>query len=112
MKSNAMRIFLLAAVSAGLLMPVSAEAGVRTFFQPLADGARVDACLGSGNCGKPAADAFCKTAGYDKALNFERQIFSATRALDSGKLCASGNCTAFKQVKCFTTKSDLAALTP
>jgi hypothetical protein len=82
---------------------------VRNFFAPEMDGARVDACLGSGGCGKPAADAFCRVQGYDHALLFQRESLASTRLIDSGGTCA-GECTAFRQVKCFTTKSDLAQL--
>jgi len=94
---------LLLAISAG------AEAGVRNFFSPALEGARLDACLSGGDCGKPAADAFCKTQGYDKALIFQREAHQSTRILDSEQTC-SNSCTAFRQIKCFTTKSDFAGL--
>jgi hypothetical protein len=105
-----MRTVFLAVACAAMIAPVSADAGVRTFFQPAVGGASLDACLGNGICGKPAADAFCKSEGYDKALVFERQSFAETRALDTGKQCSGASCNAFKQVKCFSTKSDLASL--
>lgn len=105
-----MRLSIPAALLIGVLIPGPAEAGMRTFFQPALDGARIDACLGSGICGKPAADAFCRSEGYDKALNFERQSFANTLALDTGKQCAGESCTAFRQVKCVSAKSDLAAV--
>ena len=85
------------------------SAEVRNYFSPMVEGARVDACLGSGACGKPAADAFCRAQGYDRATIFQRERSALTRALDSGRMC-SGGCTAFRQVKCFTTKSDMAGL--
>ena len=98
---------------AGLLLigaAASAEASqVRNFFAPVVGGARIDACLDGGACGKPAADAFCRVQGYDKAMIFQRESFDSTRALDSGKVC-SGSCSAFKQVKCITRKSELAWL--
>jgi hypothetical protein len=87
-----------------------AEAGVRNFFSPRLDGERVDACLAAGPCGKPAADAFCKKEGYDKAMIFQRESFASSRMLDSGKTCEGASCTAFKQVKCFSTKDNLAGL--
>jgi hypothetical protein len=92
------------------LTAASATAGeVRNFFAPEIGGARLDACLAAGGCGKPAADAFCKVQGYDRAVIFQRETSSATQAIDSGKTC-TGSCTAFRQVKCFTTKGDLAQL--
>jgi hypothetical protein len=108
----AMRTKLRVAFAAILLFSVTAgaEAGVRNFFAPSLDGARLDACLSGGDCGKPAADAFCKSQGYDKALIFQREAFTETRVLDSKQLCTGGNCIAFRQVKCMSLKSDLAAL--
>ena len=105
MRKTAFSLMLLA-----LSLPTSAEAGVRNFFLPEIAGARVDACLDSGNCGKPAADFFCKLQGYDKATIFQREPAAMSRRIDSGEMCSSAACTAFRQVKCFTTKTDLAAL--
>ena len=95
---------------AGFLGAGAAEAGVRNYFSPQFEGASVDACLTTGECGKPAADAFCKLQGYDNAMIFQRRPSAMTRQIDSGQTCSSNACTAFSQVKCFTTKSDLAAL--
>ncbi len=92
------------------LLSVQADAGVRNFFMPAVDGLRVDACLSSGPCGKPAADAFCKMEGYDRAMIFQRESFASSRKLDSGQACEGASCTAFKQVKCFSTKDNLAGL--
>jgi hypothetical protein len=83
-----------------------AEAGVRNFFLPEIEGARVDACLASGTCGKPAADLFCRAQGYDRAMIFQREVSAQSRRLDSGELCLSNACTAFKQVKCFVASAD------
>ena len=94
----------------GLMLPASAEAGVRNFFLPVIAGARVDACLDAGSCGKPAADAFCKLQGYDKAMIFQREASAMSRRIDSGQMCSTGACTAFKQVKCFTAKADMASV--
>ena len=93
-----------------LSLATPAEAGMRNFFLPEIAGARVDACLDGGSCGKPAADAFCKLQGYDKATIFQREPAAMSRRIDSGKTCSSTSCTAFRQVKCFTTKTDQAAL--
>jgi hypothetical protein len=99
------------AIAAMLLMSLTAgaEAGVRNYFSPKLEGTRIDACMAEGGCGKPVADAFCKTQGYDKALIFQREAFQSTRVLDSGETCTA-SCTAFKQIKCFTTKDDFAGL--
>lgn len=100
----------LAALALITILSTQAEAGVRNFFMPAVDGLRVDACLSAGPCGKPAADAFCKMEGYDRAMIFQRESFATSRKLDSGKACEGASCTAFKQVKCFSTKDNLAGL--
>lgn len=100
MRSILSALFLIA------LVPAASASEVRNFFAPQIAGARIDACLTGGACGKPAADAFCKAEGYDRAMIFQRERAEEARTIDSGKLC-SGDCTSFKQVKCYTTKSDL-----
>lgn len=102
-----MRAVLALLLATAFAQPASA-AQVRNFFAPEVGGTRIDACLDSGACGKPAADAFCRAQGYDRAMIFQREDFASTRLIDSDKLC-SGSCTAFRQVKCFTAKTDLAA---
>jgi hypothetical protein len=88
-----------------------AEAAVRNYFAPQLDGARLDACLaGENSCGKPAADAFCKTQGFAQALTFQREAGASTRRLDSGELCEGDGCTAFKQIKCFSPGETAAAV--
>jgi hypothetical protein len=103
-----MRAALAFIIALGLAEPAAA-AQVRNFFSPEVGGTRIDACLGNGNCGKAAADAFCRVQGYDRAMIFQRETFTTTKVIDSGKSC-TGACTAFRQVKCFTTKSDYAGL--
>ena len=94
-----------------LLLATPAEASsVRNYFSPTLDGIRVAACLSGGGCGKPAADAFCKGQGFEKAMIFERQPSAETRSLDSGALCKGGSCVAFKQVKCFSGAGEMASL--
>jgi hypothetical protein len=100
---------LLAGLSLFAFAAAADAAQVRNFFAPHLEGARIDACLDGGACGKPAADAFCRVQGYDRAMIFQRESYASTRALDSGRLC-TGDCIAFRQVKCFTDKSDMAGL--
>lgn len=93
-----------------MLFSAPASAGVRSFFSPSVDGVPVAACLlGDEGCGKPAADAFCRHAGYDRSVLFERQTVPATRSL-RGSACEGSECTAFRQIKCYSVKNDLAAL--
>ena len=102
------------ALLAGLMLTAAlaqgaAAAEVRNFFAPQLDGQRIGACLADGLCGKAAADAFCKVEGYDRAMIFQRERTQSARIIDSGHVCDK-DCTSFKQVKCFTVKSDLGTL--
>lgn len=101
-------------VSTGLALLISlsaAQAGeTRNYFAPELRGQRINACLSDGACGKPAADAFCQAEGYDQAMLFQRERARSARLIDSDKVC-DGNCTAFRQVKCFTVRSDLQVKT-
>jgi hypothetical protein len=101
-------------VGAFTLLAISAsmsQAEVRNFFSPAVEGARLDACLSNANdCGKPAADAFCKVQGFENALIFQREpTVVPTRRLVSGEVCGGGSCTAFKQIKCFAPADAVAA---
>ena len=88
------------------LVPQAQASEVRNFFAPQIEGQRIGACLSEGGCGKPAADAFCRAEGYDKAMLFQRERSASARLIDSGDVCEK-DCTSFRQVKCFTVKSDL-----
>jgi hypothetical protein len=94
-----------------LLSTAAAEASVRNFFSPAWNGNRLAACLSaSEGCGKPAADAFCKSHGYDQAVLFQREQTAVAMAMGSGELCEGSSCTAFRQIKCQSVKDDLATL--
>ncbi len=97
---------LLAGLFLVALLPQANAAEVRNYFAPEIEGLRIGACLTDGGCGKPAADAFCRAEGYDKAMLFQRERSASARLIDSGDVCEK-DCTSFRQVKCFTVKSDL-----
>ena len=99
---------LLASLVLLTLIPGARAAEVRNYFAPQLDGHRINACLSDGACGKAAADAFCKAEGYDKAMLFQREKAESARLIDSDRIC-DGDCTTFRQVKCFTERSDLQA---
>jgi hypothetical protein len=87
----------------------ASQADVRSYFAPAVDGNRLDACLtGVGDCGKPAADAFCKGQGFETAILFQRQAATDTKRLGSGESCSGAACTGFRQIKCYTLASDAA----
>jgi hypothetical protein len=87
-----------------------AHATVRSYFAPEQAGERLDSCLtGSNDCGKPAADAFCKAQGFDTALIFQREAALNTIRLGSGAFCAGPTCTSFRQIKCYAAGDTAAA---
>jgi hypothetical protein len=98
-----------AAALAGAVMlhtaTASAEGGVRNFFAPQYQDARVAFCLQSSDaCGKPVADAWCQVNGYDEAVLFQREEIPgdvlATMYPDTGERCNDDTCTGFHQIKC------------
>ena len=75
------------------------------FVKPKIDGYRLDWCKEwAQNCGKGAADAFCKLNGYKEAKSWEidPDIGSTipTKIITSGKICNQGFCDGFKYIKC------------
>jgi hypothetical protein len=113
MRANRSLTFLVA--TAGLLAIANpAAAAVRTYFSPEIGGYLAGSCLADGrSCGKPAADAWCKTKGWNNALIFQRDTAPAvTRLIDSGELCAGPACMAFRQIKCFSPETAEASPAP
>ena len=97
----------IALIALSLFVATPASADMRSFFAPTVNGTRVAVCLGKDSeCGKPAADAYCRFAGYDRSVLFERESVSTSRSLGTGQACSGSECTAFRQVKCFTHKDN------
>ncbi len=68
-----------------------ANASARSYMSPRLAGEPVVFCLsGGGQCGKPAADAFCRSNGFEKAVTFQRDSLQS----DPAKL-------RFRQIKCW-----------
>jgi hypothetical protein len=82
----------------------------------LARGApRVDWCLNWGrDCGRPAANAFCRRKGYDRAKSFRKDPSVKTTTLVQGarRTCngRARHCDAFKRIRC-TRRGDATAFT-
>lgn len=77
----------------------TAEAGTatRTYFNPAVFGKPVALCMSDrASCGKPSADAWCRDNGFAEALTFER-LRKADKAM------------VFRQIKCITRESTVAA---
>jgi hypothetical protein len=57
------------------------DARTRNFLLPQPLGNPVSFCVaGASDCGKPAADAFCRSQGYEEALTFLRVGMQPDRA--------------------------------
>ena len=77
----------------------------QTFTRPKWQGDRLDWCLNWGrNCGKPAADAYCRERGFDTAVDFQKDSnigdSEPTRLITTGAVCDGGHCDGFRYIKC------------
>ena len=75
------------------------------FSNPMLKNRRVDICLHWGvECGKPAADAFCRAKNYASAAewtvaeNIGAQ--SPTLVLGDDKVCSDPSCDGFALIRC------------
>ena len=112
MKRTLLAIFAFAMLAAG-----SAQAETKTFNQPMHMGDRLDICLQWGiNCGKPAADAFCQTRGYQKSsghtIAHDVGAVTPTRLLSTGAKCDQGFCDAFQAISCWKPSPTQVFLKP
>ncbi|AEA34567.1 WSC domain-containing protein [Hippea maritima] len=77
----------------------------KTFKYPKINGYRLDWCrLWAQDCGKGAADEFCKKMGFKRAISFEEDYDigakSPTYVIDDGKICNQGFCDGFRYITC------------
>ena len=76
----------------------------RVFANPIWKNRRLDGYLRwAFDCGKPAADAFCRVQGYSDALHAEPDAesgHSATRVISSDQICDKPFCRGFQQIIC------------
>jgi hypothetical protein len=99
-------VYTTAAVFGALMLhSAAADAGVRNFFAPSVEDARLSFCLQSTDeCGKPVADAWCQVNGFEEAVLFQREEVRsgilATMYADTGARCDAETCTSFHQIKC------------
>lgn len=77
-------------------------ARTREFHNPKVRGYALDVCYAwARQCGKPAADAYCRSRGYAKALNWRsRSNAPPTRVISSGQICNKHFCGRIVWVKC------------
>jgi hypothetical protein len=85
--------------------PISLE---QKFTPPVWHNYRLDWCLNwEKDCGKPAADAFCKANGFLEAIFYEADPGVGTQPtmlMGSGQICNAKFCTAFQIITCKSGK--------
>jgi hypothetical protein len=81
--------------------PIPSE---RVFANPVWKDLRLDVCLQWGaNCGKPAADAFCRKQGFADSFSSVADATpgnSRTRIISTDQVCSGSFCTGFQQIIC------------
>jgi len=72
-----------------------------TIYKPKYKKDRLDWCKNwASDCGKPAADAYCKYLGYKRSSRFEIDIDVGYTRLITGSVCDAGFCDSFKYIRC------------
>jgi hypothetical protein len=76
----------------------------QVFVNPSWEGYRLDVCREWGqNCGRPAADEFCKRNGFAEAyyIFVDRNAgYAHTRVIGSGEVCDQRFCKGFQKIIC------------
>jgi hypothetical protein len=75
------------------------------FPYPMHDGFRLDVCLSPGvDCGKPAADEWCKRKSFSQAAEFAAENVGKrgipTKIIGTGEVCSVEVCTSFTYIQC------------
>ena len=83
-----------------------AQAEEDTFNTPKVGSQPLDLCLNWGaDCGKPAADAWCVSQGYEESSNHvvapDIGASTPTRLISTGAVCDQAYCDGFASVTCF-----------
>ena len=84
------------------MLKTTAGGDVTHYVKPMAGNRRLDWCLTwATDCGKPAANFYCKTQGHDKAVSFKiASDIGKTRLLKTGEKCTQPDCDGFKYIDC------------
>lgn len=86
-------------------MGASSAHAEQRYNQPMFEGYRLDWCrVWAGECGRPAADAFCRANGHSGVESFRiaENIGgrTPTRVIGSRQVCADGGCDGFEYISC------------
>jgi len=100
------KAFLTALVFGAMAIATSAFAEETTYNSPKVGSQALDLCLSWGaDCGKPAADAWCASIGYEQSTNHvvapDIGATTPTRLLSTGAVCDQAYCDGFASVTCF-----------
>jgi hypothetical protein len=96
----------------------AAFAETRNFNAPSIRGVRVDLCMHWGSdCGKPAADLFCREMGFSEAQNFipANDIggrVGRTLVFGDGRFCEGAACDGFGSITCVRPDERAATTAP
>jgi hypothetical protein len=98
--------FLVAIVLSATAIATSAFAEEATYNSPTVGSQPLDLCLSWGaDCGKPAADAWCASIGYEQSTSHSVAPdiggSTPTRSLSTGAVCDQPFCDGFASVTCF-----------
>lgn len=76
----------------------------KTFGNPKIQGTRLDWCFSwAASCGKPAADAYCRSKGFGRAASFQKaeNVGVPTRIISNpAQVCSNPNCDSFTRITC------------
>jgi len=77
----------------------------RTFSKPRIGGLRLDWCkYWARQCGRPAADAYCRRRGYRRAVSWGMAVdigrWTDTRVIGTGQVCRGNFCDGFRYITC------------
>lgn len=87
------------------VMPSLPKTTEKAYAKPMANGKRVDLCYKwAEQCGKPAADQFCKSQGFSSAKSYSVEADIGDReptyVVGSKRVCDQKSCDALKDVIC------------
>ena len=88
--------------AAAFSVPRPASAAEARYNNPKVKGYALDYCRTWGqNCGRPAADAYCRSKGYRRALRYRvKQNAPPTRVIGDGRVCNAPGCDRIDWVAC------------